>query len=463
VAAGIQSELSDLTADAARALLESATCELARRDLLAFGLREVHDFEDPPHVRLVAQLLERVERGELRRLMVNLPPRHGKSLLCSQVFPAWFLGRNPRRNVIIATHSSELSEKNSRGARALIEDDRWPFDTRLSSDSTAVHRWNLTEGGGLYAIGVGGSVTGRGADLLVLDDIQHDAGTVGEREVVMSWFKEVAIPRLEPNAAIVDVGTRFGEDDVFGRVQEEKNASAWQVVRLPALAEEGDPLGRPIGAALWPARMPVSELEQRREEMGSRAFEAQFQQNPVPEASDLVQLEWFSGRFKTVPSGLRITAALDAAVKTGIANDYSVIAVLGSTQNSYYLLDVIRRRVDFPDLRRMLLSMYETHRPSIVYVEDTANGAPLVQELKRETTLPIRALKVSSSKVARFEAITGVLEAKRVQFPDEAPWLSDFLREILAFPNGRHDDQVDAFTHVLEQAALKRTWSVCSV
>ena len=181
------------------AVRQAAREELARRELLPFAARVFPGWQNAPHLDLIAGLLERVERGELKRLIVNLPPRHGKTLLCSSIFPAWYLGRHPeRKNVIMATHSAESSERNSRGARALVQDDRWPFDSKLSGDSTSASRWNLDKGGGVFACGVGGSITGRGADILIIDDLAHDSGSDGDREAAWTYLTELRFRDWSP-------------------------------------------------------------------------------------------------------------------------------------------------------------------------------------------------------------------------------------------------------------------------
>ncbi len=440
------------SADQAVAIADAADEELSRRSPLDFAERVYPGWMNAPHLSMIAALLERVEGGELRRLIVNLPPRHGKSLLCSSVFPAWYLGRHPRRNVIMATHSAELSERNSRAARALVQDSRWPFDSRLSGDSSSASRWNLDIGGGVYACGLGGSITGRGANVLVIDDLQHDSGSDGDRETAWRWFCEIATPRLEPNAAIVAVGTRFAEDDVFGRLLDGPDAKEWTVLRLPALAEEGDPIGRKQGEALWPERIGVAELEGRRRSMGSRWFECQFQQNPVPAEGNLIRAEWFQ-RYETAPTEFtKVVCALDAAAKVGVANDYSAIVKIGVAKGAFYVLDVWRAKVEFPALIRRVTALGdETPKPSAIYVEDASNATALIQALKREAHLPIVPVAAKGSKISRVEGITGTLEAKKVFLPKEAPWLLDFERELLSFPAGKHDDMVDALTLALSK------------
>ena len=208
-----------LAADVKACVAQAAAAELARRNLLDFARYVYPGFQDPPHIRLLAaDLLERVERGELRRLMVNLPVRHGKSVLCSQIFPAWYLGRHPRRQIISTSHSEDLAVRNSRVAKQLVEDDRWPFEAELSKDSTSSQRWNLREGGGCYAIGVGGGITGRGSDVLLIDDALHDGQSQAEMDKAFAWYSEVALPRLEPGGSVIVIGARFAELDLCGQI-----------------------------------------------------------------------------------------------------------------------------------------------------------------------------------------------------------------------------------------------------
>ncbi len=405
----------------------------------------------------MADLLEQLEREELRRVIVNLPPRHGKSQLCSQIFPAWYLGRHPDRQVMMTTHGSELSEKNGRAARDIVSDlDRWPFDSRLSAGSGAVHRWNLVEGGGMYSVGVDGPITGRGASLLILDDANHDASSELEQRKVFEWFSEKVVPRLDPPELILAIGTRFGPGDIFGKLLESSYGRDFKVLRLPAFAETNDPLGREVNAPLWPSQRTATFLQGQREMMGSRHFEAQYQQNPLPEAGDLFRAEWLTHRYDRVPEDLKVIMALDAASKTGISNDYSALAVLGSSKTHHYVMDMIRRKVDYPALRRMVLEAFAQYKPSTIYVEDAANAVGLVQDLKRETNLPIIAETPKGSKISRFEAQTGLFEAGKVLLPNErlvhAPWLLEFEREILSVPHGKHDDQADALCLALSHA-----------
>jgi predicted phage terminase large subunit-like protein len=431
----------------------SARQELARRNLLEFSQQLVPEFQSPRHIEHLAELLQRVERGDLRRLLVTLHPGSGKSVLL-QAFAAWYLGRNPRRKIIAASAGAELAERNSRASRAFFSEPAWPFDVDLSKATTAQNRWETTQSGGLFAVGVGGGITGWRGNLLLLDDLQNDALSVGERDALWKWFREVLTPRLEPTGAVVLVQQRWAEDDLPGRIMDSEEGASWHVVCLPAIAEAKDPLGRRVGESLWPERWPLEELERQRIAMGLRAFVCAFQGNPVPAEGNLIKAEWLQ-RYDKPPAEFEngVIAWLDAAAKTGVRNDYSAIVKLGVTKNAFYVLDVWRGKVEFPGLlRRVSFLPSETPPPSKIYVEDTSNATALIQALKQKTTLPIIPVAAKGSKESRVEGVTGTLEAKKVFLPKEAPWLLDFEREILAFPAGKNDDQVDAFVGALSQA-----------
>lgn len=439
-------------------IAEAAGEELARRHLIDFSQRLVPDFHAARHLQHLAELLESVERGDCLRLLVTLFPGSGKSTLL-QAFSSWYLGRHSRRKIIAASAGAELAERNSRESRALVTSAGWPFhDVELSRDTTAMNRWSTKQGGSLAAFGVGTVVTGWRANLFVLDDLQNDALSVTEREQLWQWYREVLMPRLEPGGAIVLVQQRWGEDDLPGRIVAAPDGGDWEVVRLPAIAEADDPLKRDVGESLWPERWPLAELERQRVAMGSRAFQCAFQGNPIPAEGNLIKAEWLQ-RYDVAPRAFtKVVCALDAAAKTGVRNDYSAIVKIGVTATGYYVLDVWRDRVEFPALLRRVKSLrLEGRAPSAIYVEDTSNAVSLIQQLKQETTLPIVPVAPKGSKESRVEGITGMLEAKRVFLPNEAPWLLDFERELLSFPLARHDDMVDALTLALSRVQ-PREW-----
>jgi predicted phage terminase large subunit-like protein len=427
--------------------------ELARRRLPDFlGLMH-HDYRPAAHTQLLCEHGEAVEAGEIDRLMIFLPPRHGKSLHVSQALPAWFLGRQPRKNVILASYADELAHKNSRTARGFLEDDRWPFETRLSAQSHAAGRWNTTDGGGVIAAGVGAGITGQGADLMVLDDLirdRADADSQAIRESTWAWLGQVAMTRLHRGAAVVYATTRWHEDDPAGRLLDSPGGSRWVVLRLPALAEEDDPLGRIEGEPLWPSEFDVEHFAEQRELMGPRAFAAVHQQSPTPEKGAIFERPWFDGRYAKVPEGLRIVQAVDSAFKTGVAHDYSVIATWGTDRRFFYLLDVRRAKMAYPQLVQAIKDEAAKWAPHRILVEDQASGQSVVQSLKAETGLPVVPVPAEGSKISRAESVTGLFEAGKVLLPEQSPaWLHDWIEEHVKFPGGKHDDCVDTTSHAL--------------
>jgi predicted phage terminase large subunit-like protein len=443
------------TADSRQAALAAAVKdELARRSLLDFAASVYPKFEAPPHIRFIAQLLDRISNCEGKNIAVSVPVRHGKSTICSQLFPAWHLGRHPRDQIVIASHSEGLAAMHSRLAKHLVEDDRFPFvGVTLSRDSASVQRWNVEAGGGCYAIGVGGSITGRGYNIGIIDDALHDGLSEGESESCWRWFQEILVPRSEPGARLIVIGARLSTTDLIGRIADSGFANSFEFVKLPALAEEGDPLGRAPGEALWPDRMPVEEIEQRRAMMGSFAFESQFQQNPITREGALVKYDWLV-HDKTFPAEFdKVILAIDPASKATKNADWSAAVVVGKKKGEFYVLDCVRIKAELPELRRLVINMSEKWRPASCLIEDTSNGIGCIQLMRRSTTLPIVPIKPLKSKISRVEGILGVFESRRVHFPVEAPWLVDLERELLSFPScpGGHDDCTDALTMALSR------------
>jgi predicted phage terminase large subunit-like protein len=440
---------------------KNAESALARRSLLDFATLMYPRFSSPPHIRLIAGLLEEIEYGKRIRLGLSVGVRHGKSVLTSQLFAAWYLGRHPDRNVILASHSEDLATRNSRVAKHFLEDDRWPFpNVKLSSDSTAAARWNTTAGGGAYGIGVGGNVTGRGCDLCLIDDALHDGLSEGEREATYLWYSEVMTPRLEPGAAVVLIGARFAEDDLLGRILESEDGPNWvrNIVNLPALAIEGevDPLGRAPGEALWPERFSADELNMRRVSMGSKAFEAQFQQRPRPAGGAVFKEAWMNRRYRfgDHPEGLRIIQSIDSAWKESVSADWSVIATWGATKTHFYLLDVWRQQCEFPKLKAAVLAQRALWEPIEIVVEQAASGWAIVQSLRDETSFPFIGIPSTSSKISRAEAVSPLFEAGRIVLPDNAPWLPIWFNEHIRFPSRAvKDDCVDTTSLALNRLA----------
>jgi predicted phage terminase large subunit-like protein len=434
----------------------AARDELARRSLLDFAQLLDPTYERARHLELLAEKLEALERRDIRRLIVAMPPRHGKSRMCSQLFPAWLLGRGPDKAIVLASYGSELAEQNSRRVRELVADERYPFvDVSISEASRAVNRWQTTAGGVVIAAGVGSALTGFGADCMLVDDPIADRASAESptiRESTWSWFQDVARTRLHARAIQLLIATRWHEDDPAGRILNSAMASEWEVLNLPAIAEESDPLGRVPGEALWRERYPVSELPSvERGEISSRSFAALYQQRPVPAEGHIFKASWFENRYDELPPLKMIATGADCAAKTGVGNDFSAIVTIGTDGKDYFILDVVRERLEFADLGRKMKSVFQRLHPQRFYIEDASSGTPLIQELRRTTSLPIIGVVPRGTKLARAEAVSGLFEAGKVKLPGEAPWLDAFVDEFLRFPAGKHDDQVDASSLVLSR------------
>lgn len=409
-------------------------------------------YESAAHAKRLCEHLEAVERREIDRLMVFMPPRHSKSYHVSQRFPAWYLGRHPDHQVILASYGADLAEFNSRIVRNLISDQRYPFATRIAEDSRAVTRWATEQGGVLVAAGVGGPMTGFGANLLDIDDPIKDreqADSEVYRERVWQWYTDVARTRLMPAGSIVLTQTRWHENDLAGRVLNSPGASRWTVLEMPAL----DPDGR----ALWPSWYDVAALAEIRETLGSRGWNALYQQRPSSAEGGLFKRAWFNRRWRELPELTMTIQAVDSAFKDGVGNDYSVIATWGTDGKDYYLIDLWRQRVEYPDLERAIIDQYRKWSPAGVLIEDTASGQVAVQMLQRTTMLPAVPVKVTASKSVRAGAVAPVCEANKVVLPDDAPWVSDWIDEHASFPQGTHDDMVDTTSMALGRL---RQWEI---
>ncbi len=431
----------------------------ARRGLLPFCQYTMPEYQITPHIKVLAEALEAIERGELKRLMVLLPPRHGKSEIVSLRFPCWYLAKRPEDYIVQTGYAELIALTHSRRARDIFIS---PEMMRLFPsihhrperagqelvipERQAAHEWGTRQGGSYYAVGIGGGLTGRGFNVGIIDDPVKDdeeASSLTIREKVWEWYKTVFRTRAQPDATIIVVMTRWHQDDLVGRLlrqaQEDPTADQWQVLHFKAIDE---------GKALWPERYPIEVLEKIRSSIGGRIFESLYQGNPTIAEGQIIKREWWQ-YFKEPPQFIRTIHSWDTAFKDKSQNDYSVCTVWGEAQNGYYLLSVWRDKVEFPELKRVAAALYERDTPDVVIVEDKASGQSLIQELQRNTRIPVLPVKVDRDKVARAYATTPLIEAGKVFLPENASWLFDYIEELSAFPNARNDDQVDSTTQAL--------------
>ncbi len=456
--------------DANRLLLDS----LLRHDLAAFtqrcfqtlvpGQTYLHNW----HVEAIAHQLERCRQREIRRLIVTLPPRSLKSICASVAFPAFALGHDPTLRIVCASYSQDLAAKHARDFRTVL-DRAWyrrlfPH-TRIDPRKNTEGEIQTTAQGYRLSTSVGGTLTGRGGNLILIDDPMKPAERMSEvkRAAVSEWYDSTLTSRLDRKTedAIVLIMQRLHVDDLVGHVLEKDER--WTHLNLPAIAEEDEeiPLGdgtvyrRRAGELLHPEREPREVLEELKAAMGSQAFSAQYQQTPIPAGGALIQGNWFR-TYPRAPErarGERVIQSWDTATKAGTTNDYSVCTTWLMRGKDYYLLDVLRKRLEYPDLRRTILSHAATHAATAVLIEDAGTGAPLTQDLRREGKLRPIPIRPERDKIVRLEAQSAVIEAGQVLLPEKAPWLGDFRAEILAFPYGRYDDQVDSVSQFLAWAA----------
>ncbi|MGH6877911.1 MAG: phage terminase large subunit [Rhizomicrobium sp.] len=446
--------------------------EILRRDFTAFGHRAFRELNGATpylgnwHLEVMAAKLEAVRRGELRQLAIALPPRHLKSHMVSIAFVAFVLGHDPTRQIICASYAQDLADKLSRDCRAVMGSAfyRALFDTHFASDRQAVTEFATTKGGFRLATSVGGALTGRGADLIVIDDPlkAEEAWSDLRRNAVNEWFDTALLSRLndKTRGAIVIVMQRLHEDDLIGHVMAK---GGWELLSFPATAEENvsfaieTPYGprffaRNVGDVLHPMRESADTLSRMRAQMGSAAFLAQYQQAPCPREGVMVKDRWFP-RYEPheLPRDFsRIVISCDTANKVSELSDYSVFTVWGVKERHLWLLSVLRRRMEYYELKGVLKEMVKQHRASLVLIEDRASGTQLIQDLTWETVgCCVEACQPVGDKQMRLWAQCATMEQRLVHLPKAAPWLHDYLRELTSFPNSKHDDQVDSTTQAI--------------
>ena len=395
--------------------------------------------------RYIIDHVEKVLAGEIKKLMIFMPPRHTKSETVTVRLPAYILERDPTQRIIVGAYNQTLAEKFSRKTRRIAAP-----RVALATDRTAVSDWETEAGGGVRAAGVGAGVTGMGANLILIDDpvkSRAEANSETYREKCFDWYTDDLYTRLEPGGAIILIMTRWHEDDLAGRILASEDAPNWTVVNLPALAEANDPLGREEGEALCPERYTREALLAIKKVMGS-GFEALYQGRPAAAEGEIFLREWWR-YYKEAPQIKRVVLSWDTAFKDKEENDYCACGIWGWDGVNHYLLDRWKEKATYPVLKRTAKALAKKWGPRAVLIEDKASGQSLIQELTVETDMPVLAIPVDKDKVSRAHAVTPTIEAGKVYLPENAPWLQDFIDELANFPNGSHDDDVDQTTQYL--------------
>jgi predicted phage terminase large subunit-like protein len=411
------------------------------------------------HHKKIAAALDRVVSGECKRLMITMPPRHGKSQMGSYLFPAYLMGKKPDSKLIVGSHTAELAQRFGRMIRNLVADERYKElfpDFLLSADSKAAGRWDTSHGGEAFFIGKGGAMTGRGGNVVILDDIldEQDALSNTAMENTWEWYQSGPRQRLQPNGTIIVINTRWKTDDLSGRLLKLQGAiksDKWEVLEFPAILPSGGPL--------WPEYWKLEELEAVKHTIGLQKWNAQWQQTPTADEGAILKREWWQ-RWKPEEPPLveYIIQSYDTAYSKKETADYSVITTWGvfvpdqDSGPNIILLDVKKGRWDFPELKRIAREEYKAWNPDNVLIEAKATGITLQQELRR-VGIPVTMYspggrRAGQDKVARANSIAPILESGMVWAP-ETEWADELIEECAAFPNGDHDDMVDSTTQAL--------------
>ena len=431
----------------------------AKSDFLSFVKAVWPEFVEGPHHRHIAEKFNKLATGELKRLIVNMPPRHTKSEFASYLLPSWMVGRNPKLKIIQATHTGELAIRFGRKAKNLIDSEEYAkiFQTRLQEDSKAAGRWETAQGGEYFAAGVGGAITGRGADLLIIDDPHSEQDAMSEQalENAYEWYTSGPRQRLQPGASIVLVMTRWSTKDLTAQLlkaQKEVKGDQWDVVEFPAILDHGPDKKEPV----WPQYWKLDELEKVQATLPVSKWNAQWMQNPTSEEGAIIKREWWrEWKHDWIPNLHYVIQSYDTAFLKKETADFSAITTWGlfypdiDSPLNLMLLDAVKDRFEFPELRRKALEQYKYWQPEMVIVEAKASGLPLTYEL-RKMDIPVINFTPSkgNDKHVRVNSCAPVFESGMVWAPQQK-FAEEVIEECAAFPHGDHDDLVDSMTQAV--------------
>lgn len=452
-----QAELLDL----AMQYKTSLERENAEQNFMGFVKAVWPSFINGRHHKVMAKKFEEIASGKIRRLIINMPPRHTKSEFASYLLPAWFLGKFPSKKIIQCSNTAELAVGFGRKVRNLVGSDIYSTvfpNVALQSDSKAAGRWATNHGGDYFAIGVGGTVTGKGADLLIIDDPHSEqeaaiASTNPEiYDKVYEWYSSGPRQRLQPGGSIVVVMTRWAKRDLTGRIVQswiDKDGEEWEIIDFPAILPSGKPL--------WPEFWSLKELEALKLELPLSKWNAQYQQQPTSEEGAIVKREWWQVWEKENPPPCEfIIQSWDTAFTKNERSDYSACTTWGvfnmnedPNDSHIILLDAVKERLEFPELKQRAMEMYNEWSPDACIVEAKASGAPLVFEL-RKMGIPVQEFTPTrgNDKITRVNSVSDLFASGKVWAPRKR-WAEEVIEEMAAFPNSDHDDLVDSATQAL--------------
>jgi predicted phage terminase large subunit-like protein len=437
--------------------------EKAKSEFMAYVKYVWPGFIHGKHHEKMAEAFQKVAEGKVKRLIINMPPRHTKSEFASYLLPSWFLGRFPGKKIIQTSHTAELAVGFGRKVRNLVDSDRYKDifpQVALQADSKAAGRWATNYAGEYFAIGVGGAVTGKGADLLIIDDPHSEQeATLAETnpevyDKTYEWYTSGPRQRLQPGGAIVIVMTRWSKKDLTGQVVKaaaQRDGEEWEVIEFPAIL--------PSGKALWPEFWKLQELEALRQELPVGKWMAQYQQQPTSDVSAIIKREWWRVWEKDGPPFCEyIIQSWDTAFLKTERADYSACTTwgiftqpdeTGKEQSNIILLNAFKKRMEFPELKQEAFNEYKYWEPDSLIVEAKAAGSPLIFEL-RAMGIPVQEFTPSkgNDKIARLNAVADIFASGRVWVP-ETRWAEELVEEVASFPSGEHDDLVDSMTQAL--------------
>ncbi len=432
--------------------------ENAANNFMDFVHKVWPNFIDGAHHGRMAKAFERVARGECKRLIINMPPRHTKSEFASYLLPAWFLGNFPHKKVIQTSHTAELAVGFGRKVRNLVDSEVFHEifpDVSLRADSQAAGRWNTSAGGDYFAIGVGGAVTGKGADILIIDD-PHSEQEAALAEInpeiydkVYEWYTSGPRQRLQPGGSIIIVMTRWSKKDLTGQVVKsasQRGGDDWEVIEFPAILPSGNPL--------WPQFWSLKELQALKEELPNQKWMAQYMQNPTSEQSAIVKREWWQIWEEDSPPHCDfVLQSWDTAFEKNNRADYSACTTwgvfyqpddTGISQANIILLNAFRDRLEFPSLKKKAIEEFKEWDPDSIIIEKKATGAPLIYEM-RSMGIPVQEFTPGkgNDKISRLNAVADLFASGRVWVPN-TQWAEEVVDEVASFPGGEHDDYVDS-------------------
>jgi predicted phage terminase large subunit-like protein len=429
--------------------------EKISNNFMAFVKEMWPEFIEGRHHKEIADKFDQIAKGKIKRLIINMPPRHTKSEFSSFLLPAWMVGRNPKLKIIQSTHTTELAIRFGRKAKTLMDSSEYKkvFETRLREDSQAAGKWETEQGGEYYAAGVGSAITGRGADLLIIDDphSEQDAMNPEALERAYEWYTSGPRQRLQPGGAIVLVMTRWSTKDLTSKlINSQKNLKAdkWEVVEFPAIL----PSGKPV----WPQYWKKDELEGVKASISVGKWNAQWMQNPTAEEGSILKREWWKVWEKpSIPPLQHIIQSYDTAFSKKETADYSAITTWGvfypseDSPANLILLDAMKERLEFPELRKAALEQYKYWNPDTVIIEGKASGMPLTYEL-RKIGIPVINFTPSKGqdKHSRVNAVSPMFESGMIWAPDEE-FADEVIEECASFPYGDNDDLVDSTTQAI--------------